>query len=178
MSKVLVITSSFRKHGNTDILAEQFAKGAQEKGNDVEVIYLRDYTLNFCMGCYACVKLGKCIQKDDFNDIFPKMMEADVICFSSPTYFYSIDGRMKTLFDRCVTIYGKMKDKDFYYLTASQAFEKQDIESVFTAFHGFARCFDGINEKGRVYGVGSDERGDVKKTPAYEEAYELGKTVG
>lgn len=58
MSKVLVITSSFRKNGNTDILADQFAKGARENGNDVEAIHLRDHKLNFCMGCYACVKLS------------------------------------------------------------------------------------------------------------------------
>lgn len=135
--KVLVISSSFRKKGNTDILADQFAKGAEENGNEVEVIRLRDYPLNFCMGCYACVKLGRCIQKDGFNDLFPKMMAADAICFSAPTYFYSIDGRMKTLFDRCVTIYGKMKNKDFYYMTASQEFRKENIESVFTAVPRF-----------------------------------------
>lgn len=175
--KVLVITSSFRKNGNTDILADQFARGARENGNDVEVIHLRDYKLNYCMGCWACVKLGRCIQKDDFNALFPKLMEADAICFAAPTYFYNVDGRMKTFFDRCVTIYGRMTDKDFYYLTASQSYSKADIESVFTAFHGFARCFSGIREKGRVYGVGSDNKGDVKATPAFNEAYELGKTV-
>lgn len=176
--KVLVITSSFRKNGNTDILADQFAKGAGENGNDVEVIHLRDYKINYCMGCMACVELGRCVQKnDDFNSIFPKLMEADSICFAAPTYFYNIDGRMKTFFDRCVTIYGRMRDKDFYYLTASQSYSKTDIDSVFTAFHSFARCFSGIREKGSIYGVGSDNKGDVKSTPAYNDAYELGKTV-
>ena len=173
----MVITSSSRKNGNTDILADQFAKGARENGNEVEVIHLRDYKLNYCLGCWACVKLGHCIQKDDFNALFPKMMEADAICFAAPTYFYSIDGRMKTFFDRCVTIYGRMRDKDFYYLTASQSNSKADIESVFTTFHGFARCFSGIREKGRIYGVGSDAKGDVERTPAFEEAYKLGKNI-
>lgn len=91
--KVLIITSSFRRNGNTDILADQFAKGARENGNDVEIIHLRDYNINYCMGCGACVKLGRCIQKDDFNSLFPKMMETDVICFAAPTYFYNVDGR-------------------------------------------------------------------------------------
>lgn len=175
--KVLVITSSFRKNGNTDILASQFADGALKNGHEVEMVHLRDLKLNFCMGCYACVKLERCIQKDDYNTLFPKMMDADAICFAAPTYFYSVDGRMKTLFDRCVTIYGKLKDKDFYYITASQDYERENIESVFTTFHGFARCFDGISEKGRIYGVGSDEKGDVRSTPAFNEAFELGKTV-
>lgn len=177
MKKVLVIASSSRKNGNTDILAHQFAKGAEEQGNEVETVFLRDYDISFCLGCWACKKIGKCVQKDDFNLLWPKMMEADVVCFSAPTYFYSVDGRMKTFFDRCVTIYGKLAHKDFYYLTASHSSSRSDIESVFTAFHGFGRCFEDIREKGRVYGVGSNDKGDVTNTPAFQEAYELGKTI-
>lgn len=58
-------------------------------------------------------------------------------------------------------------------MTGSRETENTNIESVFTVFYGFARCFDGINEGGRVYGIGSDERGDVKSTPPFEEAYAL-----
>lgn len=175
--KVLIITSSTRKNGNSDILAQQFAKGAEDSNNSVEIIHLRNYKIDFCLGCWACTKLNKCIQKDDFNDLWPKMMDADVICFSAPTYFYSIDGRMKTFFDRCVTIYGKMSNKDFYYLTSAQTDYNEDIESVFVTFHGFARCFSNIHEKGRIYGTNSDNKGDVKKTDAYNEAFEMGKKI-
>lgn len=178
MKKVLLIASSSRKNGNTDLLAQQFAKGAEESGNKVEMLYLRDYKFGYCLGCWVCSNNGgDCVQKDDINHLYPKLLEADVIVFAAPTYFYSIDGRMKTFFDRMVTIYGRMHDKDFYYITASQSNSREDIESVFTAFHGFARCFSDIREKGRIYGVGADKKGDVKNTAAYQEAYEMGKTI-
>lgn len=63
------------------------------------------------------------------------------------TYFYSIDGRMKTFLDRIITTYGKMRNKDFYYITTSQDSNRQSLESVFETFHGFAKYFSEIHEK-------------------------------
>ena len=178
MKKILIIASSTRRNGNTDLLAQQFARGAEENGNQVEMLFLRDYTIDYCLGCWMCYNNnGDCIQKDDIKKLYPKLIEADVIVFAAPTYFYSIDGRMQTFLDRMITTYGKMRDKDFYYITASQDSNRQSLESVFETFHGFARCFSEIREKGRIYGVGADLKGDVKSTPAYKEAYEMGKTI-
>ena len=93
MKKVLIIAGSPRKDGNSDLLARQFAKGAEESGNEVEIIYLRDKQLNYCKGCLVCLKKGECFQKDDANSLLPKMMEADVVCFSCPVYYYSVCGQ-------------------------------------------------------------------------------------
>ena len=79
-----------RKDGNSDLLARQFAKGAEESGNEVEIVYLRDMKLNYCKGCLVCLKKGECFQNDDANSLLPKMMEADVVCFSCPVYYYSV----------------------------------------------------------------------------------------
>lgn len=54
--KVVVVSSSFRKNGNSETLANEFIRGAKETGNEVETIYLRDITLNYCRGCFACLK--------------------------------------------------------------------------------------------------------------------------
>ena len=122
MKKVLIIAGSPRKNGNSDMLARQFAKGAEESGHQVEIIYLRDLKINYCQGCLVCLKKGECFQKDDANSLLPKMMEADVVCFSCPVYYYSVSGQMKTFIDRMNPLYDKMKDKDFYYmLTATNS---------------------------------------------------------
>ena len=84
--KVLVITSSFRKGGNSDSLAEAFANGAREAGNEVESISLADKTIGFCKGCLACGKTQKCVIKDDAVEIAEKMKNADVIAFATPVY--------------------------------------------------------------------------------------------
>ena len=55
MKNVLIISTSFRKGGNSESLSEEFARGAQESGNKVEKIYLRDKNIGFCKGCLACV---------------------------------------------------------------------------------------------------------------------------
>ena len=177
MKKVLIIAGSPRKNGNSDLLAQQFAKGAEENGHQVEIVYLRDLKINYCQGCLVCLKKGECFQKDDANSLLPKMMEADVVCFSSPVYYYSVSGQMKTFIDRMNPLYDRMKDKDFYYMLTAQDDSHQQLDRAFDVFDGFADCFDNIRRCGRVYGGGADKKGEIKDLPAHNEAYELGKSI-
>ena len=78
---VLILSSSPRKGGNSETLAAAFAKGAQEAGNQVETVYLREMQYGFCKGCLACQKLGHCVIKDDAVEIATKMHDADVLGF-------------------------------------------------------------------------------------------------
>ena len=95
--KVLVLSASFRKRGNSDILCDQFILGAQEAGNEVEKIYVNDKHIGYCMGCGACNTTHKCVQNDDMAEILDKMVNADVIVMDTPVYFDSMNGQMKTL---------------------------------------------------------------------------------
>ena len=74
MKKVLIIAGSPRKDGNSDLLAAQFAAGAKEAGHEVETIYLREKKLGYCQGCLVCLTKGACFQKDEGNNLLPKMM--------------------------------------------------------------------------------------------------------
>ena len=85
MSKnVLVISTSPRKGGNSDMLADEFMRGALEAGNQAEKITLYDKELNFCRGCLACQKIGRCVIRDDAAAIIEKMQKAEVIAFATP----------------------------------------------------------------------------------------------
>lgn len=97
--KVLVISSSLRKTSNSDMLAESFANGAREAGNEVEKISLLGKTIGFCTGCMGCAKTAKCVIKDDAFDIEQKMEQADVLVFASPIYYYEMCGQLK----QCLT---------------------------------------------------------------------------
>lgn len=93
MKKVLVLSSSPRKGGNSDILCDEFILGAKESGNDVEKIFLKDKKINYCVACEYCTKNnGICIQKDDMAEILDKMVKADVIVMATPVYFYTMNG--------------------------------------------------------------------------------------
>lgn len=98
--KVLILSSSPRKGGNSETLAAAFAKGAQEAGNQVELVHLREKQYGFCKGCFACLKLGHCVIKDDAVEIVSQMHDADVLVFATPVYYYSVSGQLKTMLDR------------------------------------------------------------------------------
>ena len=101
--KVLILSGSPRKGGNSDLLCDEFVRGAKESGNEVEKIFLRDKEISYCTACYYCRDTGKgCVIKDDMAEILDKMLEADVIVMASPVYFYSIDAQMKIVIDRTV----------------------------------------------------------------------------
>ena len=86
MKRVIVISTSLRHGSNSDMLADKFVEGALSAGNEVEKISLAGKEIQFCKGCFACQKLGRCVIKDDVNDIMAKVLEADVICWATPTF--------------------------------------------------------------------------------------------
>ena len=176
MKKVVVISSSPRRNGNSEVLAKTFALGATEAGHEVEFIELRDYHLNYCVACYSCTESGKCIIGDGMNEIAEKLLQADVIVFATPVYFYSMSGQLKVFIDRLVPIYTKIKAD--IYIIATQWDDNPDMmEKVIEAIRGCtADCFEGCEEKGVLYGVGLTEIGDVEKKPEFmATAYEMGK---
>ena len=180
MSKrILIISGSPRLHGNSDILCDEFKRGALEAGHEVEKIRLSDKKINFCLGCGVCNATGKCIQKDDMAELLQKMLAADVIVLASPVYFYGMNGQMKTFIDRTVPQYTKISDKDFYFIiTAADTIQKH-MDKVIEGFRGFtADCLENAHEKGIVYGLGSWLKGEVKHNKeAMQQAYEFGKNA-
>jgi len=85
MKKVVVISSSLRPGSNSHALAEQFAKGAEAAGHQVELISLRGKEIKFCVGCLSCQQTGACIFKDDVPVIMERVLNADVVCWATLT---------------------------------------------------------------------------------------------
>ncbi|MBO5010966.1 MAG: flavodoxin family protein [Elusimicrobiaceae bacterium] len=176
MKKVLIISASPRRGGNSDLLCDQFLKGAQEAGHQAEKIFLPEHKINYCLGCGVCNNTHVCVQKDGMKPLLDKMTEADVIVLATPVYFYSMDGQLKTFIDRTVPRYTEIMDKDFYFILSAADTEKKNMARTLEALRGFTEdCLDGAREKGVIYGVGAWQKGEVKNTPAYQEAYEAGK---
>lgn len=179
MSKrILVISSSPRKQGNSDILCDQFVKGAVEAGHDVEKIYLKEKDIQYCTGCGYCVgNKGTCSQKDDMEEMKEKMIIADVIVFATPIYFYTMAGQMKTFIDRNCFFYTMLDNKAFYYIMTAADDTNTAMESAIEEFRGYTCCLNNPKEKGIIFGKGAWNKGDIKGSKAMEEAYEMGKAV-
>lgn len=175
--KVLILSGSPRKNGNSDILCDEFTKGAAESGNEVEKIRVAEKKIGFCHACYACKGTGVCAIKDDMAEVLQKMIDADVIVLASPVYFYSIDAQLKALIDRTVARWLEVKNKEFYYIVTAADGENESAKTTIDCFRGYADCVDGAREMGVIYGMGVYEKGEIKNTRAVKEAYEMGKNV-
>ena len=121
MKNILIISASPRKCGNSDMLCDEFLRGAKESGNNVEKIFLRDTRVNYCLGCGVCNSTHKCIQHDDMADILDKMVKADVIVLATPVYFYTMNAQLKTLIDRTCR-YTKSRYHGYYSYHHSKPF--------------------------------------------------------
>ena len=176
--KVLILSASPRKGGNSDTLCDQFLRGAKESGHQVEKIFLRDKKIGYCTGCGVCNKTHRCAQDDDMAEVLEKMVRADVIVMATPVYFYTMNAQMKTVIDRVAPRYSEVSDKDFYYLLTAADSDPKMLERTLEGFRGFTEdCLTNPKERGVVYGVGLWEIGDVQKSPALKQAYEMGKGV-
>ncbi len=179
MSKnVLIISSSLRKNSNSEALANEFANGASEAGNNVETLSLKDKKIAFCKGCMACQKTQTCVIKDDAVEIAEKMKNADVICFATPVYYYSISGQLKTLFDRSNPLYtSDYKFRDIYLLSVAAEDEKTTVEGSEKAVRGWVDCFENVQLKGVVFAGGVNDAGEIQAHSAMKKAFEMGKSV-
>lgn len=179
MKKVLVLSASPRRGGNSDMLCDEFIRGARETGAEVEKIFLKDKNINYCIGCGLCTRNNytSCSQKDDAAEVLEKMVQADVIVMATPVYFYTLCAQMKTLIDRCCSRYPAMSNKDFYYIVTAADSREDALERTIECFRGFTDCLSGSNEKGILYAVGVWNVGDVKQTDLLNRAYKMGKTV-
>lgn len=112
MTSVIVINSSPRmKNGNTALILNPFIEGMKEAGAEVEIFYTQNLKINPCQGDYACaIKTpGKCFQKDDMQNINPKLYKADIWVFATPLFVSGMTGPMKNLIDRILIPIGKPK---------------------------------------------------------------------
>jgi len=175
--KVFVVSASPRKGGNSDYLCDEFIRGAQEAGHEVEKLFFRDKKINYCLGCGTCNTTHKCTQKDDMAEILDKMVGADVLVFGTPVYFYTMDAQLKTLIDRTAPRYTELKGKTYLIATLADGEDGHSMVGTDAAFQGFLDCLDNVEHAGTIVGYGAWSKGDIVGNPAIEEAYRAGKYI-
>lgn len=177
MKNVLILSGSPRKGGNSDLLCDEFLRGATESGNQVEKIRVAEKNIGYCRACYACRETGVCVIRDDMAEILQKIIDADVLVLASPVYFYSMDAQLKTLIDRTVARWTEVKNKEFYYIVTAADAEKEAAQTTLACMRGYADCVDGAKELGVIYGTGVYEKGEIKGAQAMREAYMAGRSI-
>lgn len=179
MKKILIISTSPRQNGNSEMLADAFARGAREAGHTVEKVALYDKTINFCKGCLACQKTQRCVMHDDADAIVQKMKDMQILVFATPVYYYEMCGQMKTILDRSNPLFpSEYSFRDIYLLAAAAEDAESAVDGALNGLNGWVACFEKSRLKGVVRGIGVTKPGEIRhKAAALEEAYALGKNA-
>ncbi len=176
--KVLLLSASPRKNGNSSALADAFLRGAAEAGNETEKIELSGKQIGFCRGCLACHDTSRCVIRDDADEIAQKMRRADVIAFATPVYYYCVSGQLKTMLDRANPLYGSdYAFRSVYLLLTAADDAPSAADGSVKAVQGWVDCFERASLCGCVFAGGVEGVGDIAGHSALAEAYALGKGV-
>jgi len=102
--KILAVSCSPRKQGNTEIMLGEALQGAKADGAEVELYSVSGKNIQPCDGCWSCMKEGQCHIKDDMQELYDKLLAADGIIFGTPIYFYAMTAQAKTVMDRTMPL--------------------------------------------------------------------------
>ena len=187
--KVLGLFGSPRKDGNTDLLLEEALRGAAMEGAEVERVHLGEVNIIPCKECLKCFQNGQCILLDDMQDIYPKLLKADIIIFASPIFFYGITAWAKALVDRCQALWARKyvlqeqslskegKRRKGFFISVGGTKGQRVFEGAILTVKYF---FDVLNTDyaGELVFRGIDAQGDILKHPeAMQQAFEAGRRL-
>ena len=173
-----------RANGSTDALCKQWEKGFLEnKENTLTKVYLFNRHINGCLGCRQCRKTGTCVWKDDAPEILEQILEADILVFASPIYFYSVSAQLKLILDRTFCIEEKIKHKKTFFISSCAA---PDIEKyqkflhvILDTYYGYIQCYHGeMEDLGYIVSYGMAMETDITKHDAYVLSYQKGIEIG
>jgi len=153
MINVLAIYGSHRRGQNSDLLVDKLLEGLGSGDTAVEKVYASSAGIRSCTACEGCYKLGRCVIKDDMQQLYKSFDNADIIIASSPVYFYTVSSDMKKLIDRCQAVWaGKYRANDpliskkprvgFIVCTAGEPEDRSYFDCTLKVFELFYKCIN------------------------------------
>lgn len=174
--KIVVLTGSPRKNGNSAILADRFIEGAQEAGHEVYRFDSAFKKVEGCMACNRCGMDGSCVLNDDFAALRPHLIAADMVVFATPMYYFSLSAQLKKVIDRFYSVNGQIKGahkKAALLMTYADTSDKEAEPML--AHYATLLHYLGWENAGTVVAPGVWTAGSIRNTEYPEKAYRLGK---
>lgn len=180
MKKILILTGSIRKNGNSNALAEAFAKGARDVGHSVKTIESARLHIEGCKVCNQCYQNGKaCTQEDDFNKVAPYVEDADVVVFATPIYWFSFPAKLKALIDKFYAFCVASKDvseKSCVLLACGEAVDAVTPDGILLSYHLIADYLKWKNA-GEICALGYSGAGEIIGARELDVAEQLGAHI-
>lgn len=175
---ILLVHASPRKEGNSDMLADWFERGATEAGNTVTRIDVGHANIAGCMACEYCFSHdGECVNKDDMQQFYPLLYEADVIVYATPMYFYNFPAQLRAFQDRMFC--GVVKPFGITQTALLLCFEDKDASTSDPVVNSYRVTADYCKQEnlGEVIVKGVYEKGAIAGNIGLQQAYDLGKSI-
>lgn len=176
--KIVMLLGSPHKNGSSNMLANEFVKGAKEAGHNVEIIDAAHMDMHPCIGCEKCGMNGECSWKDDNVKIRDALLSADMAVFVTPIYYFGMSAQLKTVIDRFYSYTTRLSGKYLKTALITAAWDSNNDVMPYTADHYQKLCrYMNFTDCGMVLGTGCGSPSMTAGTEHMKAAYELGKNL-
>lgn len=176
--KITVLFASPNKNGSTAILTEQFKKGAEESGHQVEIIDVCKLKVNPCIGCVRCGYEGPCVQKDDNAIVRSALLNTEMVVFATPLYYYGMSAQLKIVVDRFCAYNSSLNSRHLKSALLTVAWNADDwtFDALEAHYKTLVRYIN-FEDMGMVLGYGCGSPSMTKRSEYPKKAYQLGKSL-
>lgn len=176
--KIIVLQGSPNQHGSSNMLADYFIRGAEEAGHTVRVIDAAHANIHPCTGCIHCGYEGPCVQKDDVEKFRRDILEADMMVFVTPLYYYGMSAQLKILIDRFCAFNSSIQRKHMKaaLLTAAWNNDSWTFDALEAHYKTMVQYLN-MKDMGMVLGKGCGTPSMTQHSKYLGQAYELGKKL-
>ncbi len=175
--KITIITGSAQKKGTSALLADKFAEGVIEAGHEVFRFDAAFKNVHGCIGCDTCIRKGACVYKDDMLELNPHILEADVIAFFTPIYYYNINSQLKAVMDRFYASNSALQGHKKAIMFTTMADDEKDSAEAAQVFFKHYTTYMKWSSLGCHSAFGVLTREQMEQTDYPRQAYELGKNL-
>lgn len=176
--KILIVRGSPHRHGSSNLLADSFARGAREAGHTVDDFDAAHSDMHPCIGCDHCGMNGPCAIDDDMPVLREKILDADMVVFATPLYYFGISAQLKMAIDRFYSYTGRLSGKHIRSALIVTAWDSNDwtMEDVDHYYSTLCRYMH-FRDQGRILATGCGTVGMTERSGFPEKAYELGRSL-
>ena len=176
--KITVLEGSPNKHGSSNLLAENFIRGAEETGHTVDIIDAAHADIHPCTGCVHCGYEGPCVQKDDMELFRKQILSSDMLVFVTPLYYYGMSAQLKILVDRFCAINSSINRKHMKSALISAAWNADSwtFDALEAHYNTLVRYLN-LDDCGMILGKGCGTPSMTKRSAYPDKAYRLGRRL-
>ncbi len=175
---IAVVEGSPHRQGSSNLLAEQFIRGAREGGHSVTVLDAAHMDIHPCMGCDHCGMDGPCARKDDMGKIRDALLKTDLVAFVTPVYYFGISAQLKMVIDRFYAFTLKLSSRKLKTVLIAAAWDSgEDVFHPIRVYYEKLCDYMHFRNCGMVLGGGCGTPSMTARSRCMEEAFQLGRSL-